>query len=59
MYNIAGTIAKQRQQASRFTTETGKAAAVERFHGDGDIATEKPLRSLDSDDEKCGKKEAT
>jgi hypothetical protein len=26
MHNITGTIAKQRQQASRFTTETGKGA---------------------------------
>ncbi|MGB8935743.1 MAG: ParB N-terminal domain-containing protein [Candidatus Nitrosopolaris sp.] len=50
MYNIDGTIAKQRQRASRFTTETGKAATVKRFHGGGDIASEKPLRSLDAED---------
>jgi hypothetical protein len=49
MYNTSGTMAKQRQQASRFTTETGKAAAAKRFDG-GDIACEKPLRSLDAED---------
>lgn len=40
MDKIARTIAKERQQASRFTAETGKAAAIKRFHGGGDIASE-------------------
>jgi hypothetical protein len=49
MYNIIGTIAQRRQQASHFTPETGKAAAVKRSHG-GDNSSGKPLSSLEAED---------